>query len=768
MKVEVTFPTDERIIQLSFDEPLPRFVEFQLRLMDFKSRRNNLRSWHATKSDARMEFALKIRETLAAGTFNQEFPPALSTEPSNENIDLKKSRIVSIVYEGKDGSSKSVKTVIFEPTKKAAQILANYSGGDLHGADFIEAKVGSIGLQIKKAKELRASGHVIKAEDIFRTKGEKVAQQEVKSISDNGVLTKESTGDNFEEIEIPIPETAKFTATIKLAKNEKGKFQYANTYHKKFGDFTGSASPISKTDEQFAERSEALASATQEIKSEIKKLIETGDSILNNEDRKVDFLSKALKAVQEFEEKNGLNETEEVETKEEENAEASAGIEHPEKVLEQAEQAREEKKYSQTAEFLDTLFKDIQQGFHYQQLPHALLAANKPNIKSEMAKLGWSTYEPLINHKNFRENLETNLWNLIPEEFKKVPTIKPIDWKPKPTDDGLKKIIAKFASLDDLREGMLGVFFDKEGIVATDAHKLLFLHQPKKEDGGLFCMSKKCWENINVKNEPGELDQWENDRVEEYRSSTKFPNYKQVVPQDVNQAITIDPTELLQFLAAIKKSKFWDQHTKGASLKLGELHVGVNVEFLTETLTSFQRLGYAKIDIGLNKADTPILITPEGEMKNAHSLKTDFAIVMPVLIEPKTGQEYPDKGDLYFDLDKNQPITHGIAEIECACEIEKEKHFTTGLRSKLSEEEFIQYGSIGFDKLSSYKPSVVVTAKKVMEEAIKLGYAIPYDYGRGKGKFTSTKKADGLSFEEIFKNVYRGTSIDDLADEKTT
>ncbi len=85
-----------------------------------------------------------------------------------------------------------------------------------------------------------------------------------------------------------------------------------------------------------------------------------------------------------------------------------------------------------------------------------------------------------------------------------------------------------------------------------------------------------------------------------------------------------------------------------------------------------------------------------------------------------------------------------------------------GIRSKLSLEEFIKYGRIGFDKLSSYKRSAVNKAKKVMDQTIKLGYAIPYDYGRGKGKYTTTDKAEKMSFDEIFTNVYNNIHIDQL------
>ena len=84
------------------------------------------------------------------------------------------------------------------------------------------------------------------------------------------------------------------------------------------------------------------------------------------------------------------------------------------------------------------------------------------------------------------------------------------------------------------------------------------------------------------------------------------------------------------------------------------------------------------------------------------------------------------------------------------------------LREKLTQEEFISFGIIGFDKLSAYKSSVVRKAHQVMEEAIGLGYAVPFDYGRGKGKYTTTQAAEALSYAVIFTNVYRGVHVNDI------
>lgn len=63
---------------------------------------------------------------------------------------------------------------------------------------------------------------------------------------------------------------------------------------------------------------------------------------------------------------------------------------------------------------------------------------------------------------------------------------------------------------------------------------------------------------------------------------------------------------------------------------------------------------------------------------------------------------------------------------------------------KLANEQFIEkylisdLVGIGFDCLGAYKPHVQRFAHIMMKRACELGLAEPFDYGRGKGKYTTT------------------------------
>jgi len=65
-----------------------------------------------------------------------------------------------------------------------------------------------------------------------------------------------------------------------------------------------------------------------------------------------------------------------------------------------------------------------------------------------------------------------------------------------------------------------------------------------------------------------------------------------------------------------------------------------------------------------------------------------------------------------------------------------------------------KYVSIGFSHKKMFKASAWSRAVKVMDELIEMGYVIPFDFGRGKGKYDTPKSADKYSIEEIGQIAY--------------
>ena len=69
-------------------------------------------------------------------------------------------------------------------------------------------------------------------------------------------------------------------------------------------------------------------------------------------------------------------------------------------------------------------------------------------------------------------------------------------------------------------------------------------------------------------------------------------------------------------------------------------------------------------------------------------------------------------------------------------------------------ERVIKFTHIGFSHKKMFKPSAWNRAVKVMDKLIELGLVVPYDFGRGKGKYTTTALGDKYEIDELGKIAY--------------
>ena len=84
-----------------------------------------------------------------------------------------------------------------------------------------------------------------------------------------------------------------------------------------------------------------------------------------------------------------------------------------------------------------------------------------------------------------------------------------------------------------------------------------------------------------------------------------------------------------------------------------------------------------------------------------------------------------------------------------------------GFLRELSDSEFKNLGMIGFDKISRYKAVYAKAAHEIMEEGIRLGYVEKKDYGKGKGKYTTTEASGKMSLSLIIQKIKDNESIKD-------
>lgn len=139
---------------------------------------------------------------------------------------------------------------------------------------------------------------------------ESAAQTEEESTdplaNESGVYTEKTAGDNFEEIEIPMPKGAQFTASVSIAQTSAGDFKIGIHADKKFGDHSGMASPASIEGQSYSTREEALKYALKQLELRLDVLIASKDSILGNEEKKNKQLNMALDALKAFAEENNI------------------------------------------------------------------------------------------------------------------------------------------------------------------------------------------------------------------------------------------------------------------------------------------------------------------------------------------------------------------------------------------------------------------------------------------------------------------------------
>ena len=124
--------------------------------------------------------------------------------------------------------------------------------------------------------------------------------------NDNGVYTRKTAGKNFEEIEIPIPKSAQYEASIDIVKTSAGNYTFGFSADKKFGDYNGTGSAPSTAGQVYNTREEALKFALKHHELRLEVLIEAKDSILGNEAKKNKQLTTALDAIKKFAEENGI------------------------------------------------------------------------------------------------------------------------------------------------------------------------------------------------------------------------------------------------------------------------------------------------------------------------------------------------------------------------------------------------------------------------------------------------------------------------------
>jgi hypothetical protein len=235
-------------------------------------------------------------------------------------------------------------------------------------------------------------------------------------------------------------------------------------------------------------------------------------------------------------------------------------------------------------------------------------------------------------------NSGINLFELIPDKFKKTQSVKTVSYRLDHKDEGLKSILKSFAGKDNIRPILGGIHFDEHGVVVTDAQKLAFINGKVKETG-TYCITKDCFEAYT--DEKGKLHQ----PIEKYPlgEHNKYPAYVGVIPYNNSERNVISTIGIEIYANAMMKSGLLNDSFLSTAYKIGETAIYLDAERVLDCIKFMRQLGYDKIEISASTSTRGVLFMPVGGAVKAHHLDNPFALLMPLFSEGF------NEGTVYFD-----------------------------------------------------------------------------------------------------------------------
>ncbi len=249
------------------------------------------------------------------------------------------------------------------------------------------------------------------------------------------------------------------------------------------------------------------------------------------------------------------------------------------------------------------------------------------------------------------QDTNTNLFALVPVKKYDLPKYRPFDTTHE--DKVFMKIHADFVGTDDLRPIMMGINFNEHGAVSTDAHVLIFTpyrsgqHKPY----GNFCFTKKCFEQ------------------EQAVESGKYPQWQQVIPKNNPDKVAINVVALYNFLKNAIELQIVPEVGKGVAFTYqdqegGKREIGFNTTLFLKALIGMVELGHKELEMSFSQPNRAALIYPAGQHGKIADLKTDFMLLMPIML---SGERADEDGapNMQYNLESNCVKFTGSAAQYC-------------------------------------------------------------------------------------------------------
>jgi DNA polymerase III sliding clamp (beta) subunit (PCNA family) len=246
-------------------------------------------------------------------------------------------------------------------------------------------------------------------------------------------------------------------------------------------------------------------------------------------------------------------------------------------------------------------------------------------------------------------------WENLPDVWKVVKRIKPIDLyaglkKDGIKDKGLLKLVEEFMGKDDLRPLMQGAYFDKQKnvVVSTDAHKMICIPADLDIEQGVYNISPKIAKSIGVSLYS--------------KINGTFPDYKAVLPEH-STIVKVDAYKLKTYSQAVMNGKYTNEYIDKINYKVNDdFMISFNAEFLLQAIDSFLLMGHTELYFGFSTPTRGATISPnENTAKNSvkNIGKHPFALIMPLMLSGSEdlGARDVDYGtsiDVYFSFIDNE------------------------------------------------------------------------------------------------------------------
>lgn len=235
-------------------------------------------------------------------------------------------------------------------------------------------------------------------------------------------------------------------------------------------------------------------------------------------------------------------------------------------------------------------------------------------------------------------------WYKVPTNYRNITKVKKIPFTNNPMDKGLDSIISPFLGKDELRPVGMGINFDKNGITATDFHKLITLPYPNEKYEGIYDINRV--KKIKA-DQPILID-------------GNYPNYEAIIPKsNIIAPYEVDVYKLLQYTKTA--INYANKVTRGISFKFGDNErIGFNGSLLSEVLTASLKLGHEKLYAFITAPNRAMVLSPN---KNYEVGNDDILLIMPIMLTSTFGTitgygaediDYKRSLKAYFDFNDSE------------------------------------------------------------------------------------------------------------------